>query len=768
MLKNKKELNKERSLLAISQIILLVTGIIAITYALGGGIGIVSALDKCSDIKGAKCIDINTEKCGGELETGLCPGPTNIQCCVPKEKTNEPPPPNTDKPVGDLDIINMLIGAGVTEITNELISAVREAIKGGKTLTDAVAEVVKGAGVADIVVEEPRVLGKFLRKYLGKSAEGAEGDALNAAMFTAIIIVAYTFISVGLKTGDWGRAVDVAFRKGIGAGVGLGVYSGLVTLNVLGPAGWIASAFVMLGTWASKFLKRAQDREITFTCKPWQPQSSGSDCTLCNNKDFPCTEYQCRSLGTGCELINKDTDNPKCIHKDSMDVDPPTITPWDVLPEGYKYYPLPKGQYGVEIKFQNKECLPAFQPFSLGVELDKEGYCRIEFESTASFDDMESDFGGENYFKTQHSHIISFPGVANIQDYLDKLELEEKAVSEIRNDGEYEIYVRCMAATNGKANRDEFLFKFCIEKGPDTTAPTIRGFNWKDGAPIAYFGEEESREVNIQVYTNEPAQCKWSREEKSYADMENPLVCSNSLVTFNAQMSYACSGKLTGLENGKENKFYFRCNDNFGNVNRQSKTLTLVGTQPLIIDSVSPDNIIIKGGTSPIKITLEAETSAGYKDGEASCSYSETRESGTYVQFTNTDSYIHSTNRWLESGNYSYFIQCIDWGGNADTKNISFSVDVDTKEPVVVRAYHEDNYLKIITNEEAECVYSTGNVGCDYDFDDGLSINSAEEGTEHFVDWDPDKTFYIKCKDDYGNQPYGGCSIVVRAFEISG
>jgi len=448
-----------------------------------------------------------------------------------------------------------------------------------------------------------------------------------------------------------------------------------------------------------------------------------------------------------------------------MDVDPPTITPLkSSLTEGYKYDPLPRGEYGVEIKVQNKECLPAFQPFSFGVELDKDGYCRIEFESTASFEDMKFDFGGENYFKTQHSHIISFPGVANIQDYLDKLELEEGAVSEIINNGEYELYVRCMAASNGKANRGEFLFKFCIDKGPDTTAPTIRGFNWKESAPIAYFGKDESKEVNIQVYTNEPAQCKWSREEKSYADMENSLACSTSLITFNAQMSYACSGKLTGLENGKENKFFFKCNDTFGNVNLQSKTLTLIGTQPLIIDSVSPNNTIIKGGTSPIKVTIEAETSAGYKDGEAECSYSRTGKSGTYGQFTNTNSYSHSTNIWLESGNYNYLIKCIDLGGNTDSATINFDVETDTSAPIIARVYYEDGYLKVVTDEESECVYD--NVACNYDFDDGISMVSVND-LEHYTTWNSNVNFYIKCKDENGIYPsQDQCSLIVRPFDV--
>ncbi len=722
---------KKQKKIALLEIILLITSTIAFAYFVALEIPSVSA-----------------QGCD----------PADIESCPQEEiqpPSGSPNPSQVAKGVIAVEsqrLLSKYLGGGSGALTaKEKENLIKWMIENGYE------EEAKKLAAGEIITKKaPSFLTRFFGR-VGATKWQAYRNSLLAGGVTALIAIAITFISVGLKTGDWARASEAAGRIAIGSAAGLGAYSGLVALGVIGPAGWIAGGFVMLGVWASKFLRREQQRVVSFQCSPWQAQTGGSNCELCNNKNFPCTEYQCRSLGTGCELINKDTDEPRCIHKNPRDVDPPTITPWrDVLTVGYKYNPLPRGQTGVEIKYQNEECLPAFQPFKFGVELDKEGYCKIEYERTSNFSEMRYNFGGSNIFKKNHSQTMSFPGVVHL----------EQAGLNITNDGEFEFYVRCQAASNGKSNREEFLFKFCIDKGPDTTSPVIRGFNWNDNSPIAYFAENEPREVGVQVYTNEPASCKWAHEDKSYENMENNLTCANNVVNFNAQLSYTCSGNLTGLENRQENKFFFRCNDTFGNVNIQSKILTLVGTQPLVIDSITPNNTVIKDSTDLVKVALEVETRAGFNEGAATCYYKKT-SAGAYVKFTETESHAHATNIWLEPGAYSYSIRCIDLAGNSDTKTTSFSIETDTQAPIVVRAFKEENYLKVITNEEAKCVYSNSvQNACSYPFEDGISMTSLENN-RHQTPWVSDKTFYIKCQDDFGNQPLPNeCSIIIRPFGI--
>ncbi|MBU2615893.1 MAG: hypothetical protein KKC19_02205, partial [Nanoarchaeota archaeon] len=193
------------------------------------------------------------------------------------------------------------------------------------------------------------------------------------------------------STGDKTRAAQAGARVGgsafAGYWAGIGVSKGLVALGWMGtgPAGWFAMGGTALAFWASKYLKDDTDRTIIFECKPWQAQAKGENCDLCNDGDFPCTEYQCRSLGAGCGLINKDTDEERCIWKNEKDLTAPRISADESgLPDGYRYDELSDGS-GVEIKYENEECLPAFKPFELQLNLDKEGYCKMSFDRTDSF-----------------------------------------------------------------------------------------------------------------------------------------------------------------------------------------------------------------------------------------------------------------------------------------------------------------------------------------------------------------------------------------------
>ena len=287
-----------------------------------------------------------------------------------------------------------------------------------------------------------------------------------------------------------------------------------------------------------------------------------------------------------------------------------------------------------------------------------------------------------------------------------------------------------------------------------------------NNVPIAF----NQSSVDLEVYVNEPAECRWDHNDRSYESMEQTMSCSTSVFEFNAQMLYKCSTTLTGLKDRTENKFYFRCKDkpnspeNERNENLESYKFTLIGTQPLVIDSVEPNDTVIKDSTTPIKVTIKALTSSGYKEGESICYYSDTGNDNDYIAFFNTNSHEHSQELFLSDGEYEYFIRCIDLGGNADTKKINFAIETDLTSPLIVRAYKEDNFLKLITNEKAECVYST--FGCNYEFTEGTQISVINE-INHFTDWNTNLQLYVKCQDDFGNQPLPNqCNIIVRASDF--
>ena len=162
---------------------------------------------------------------------------------------------------------------------------------------------------------------------------------------------------------------------------------------------------------------------------------------------------------------------------------------------------------------------------------------------------------------------------------------------------------------------------------------------------------------------------------------------------------------------------------------------------------------------------MNARTSAGYHNGDSTCSYKDIATTNEFIEFFNTGTFNHTQELWLPEANYTFNITCVDFGNNADSKLINFSVKTDTAAPIVGRVFRQENKLKVITNEEAQCAY--GNVGCDYAFTDGINMSKAVNGTEHSTAWDTNKVFYIKCADKYGYQPMpNSCNIVAKPFEI--
>lgn len=600
---------------------------------------------------------------------------------------------------------------------------------------------------------------------------------LGTSLYSTLVVAAIGFgigFTLGIITGKSGsESLEYGAIVGGSAGAGTAAFyagqylAGTSVGASIAGVGWAGAAlmtalpFLAAGAAAiavfsylkKSFLKEDQ-REGIFTCQPWQAERGGDNCEECNYQEFPCTLYECKSLGAGCDIVNPNSDEAACIWTNSRDISSPEISAWqEALEDGYRYEPIPTVR-GVEIKYGAETCLPAFTPFNFGIELNKRGYCKMADVRTPSYADMQMNFGGNTLAILTQDQSMSFPGVAN---------LEAEGIN-VYNGGNFEFYVRC-ESVNGNANREEFLFKFCIDDGPDTTDPIIRRFSPPDNTFINFFGENESNEIPLQVHVNEPAECKWSHDDKDYEEMEYNLTCSTDVLNFNAELNYPCTGTLTGFENRVENKYYFKCKDNFENTNRESKVLTLTGTEELVISEVSPNNTLIKGSSDSIKVTLEATTNAGANNGAAVCGYSTTGNYNDYALFLNTETHSHTTDVWLGEGSYNYYIQCFDEGGNVAEEAITFDVEKDTSGVTVVRAFKKSNNLRIITDEEATCVYDTVE-SCLYNFEDGLAMTS-HDNLNHFVDWDSDTTYSIKCEDEFGNRPAPNtCSIEVQPFEL--
>ena len=83
---------------------------------------------------------------------------------------------------------------------------------------------------------------------------------------------------------------------------------------------------------------------------------------------------------------------------------------------------------------------------------------------------------------------------------------------------------------------------------------------------------------------------------------------------------------------------------------------------------------------------------------------------------------------------------------------------------MIVRVYQDAGMLKIITDEESECRYSIKD--CKFDFTAATEMHFTTS-TEHTADWRTDITYYIKCRDIYGNMPAPSeCSMQVNAYDV--
>ncbi len=799
--------------IAITQILVLIIGIMAISYAVGTSVGIVSADGSgpvCGDGNkdaGETCVSCPTDvKCIGKIcdpvleecvdkndgkdtvtyslkneETGQ-----EINIPIPKEDLDEDGFLNEKGKKTILDRVRNVLGTGseaygawnLYDNTKNKIAALKNSEDGFK-----LTKLFKGTGKL-----RQFLFGKKGSRFFTKI--GSEGTFYGRVIGPILGKVAVAFTVAQLLT-SLAKALGAGERnlKGIkrAAYLSAGGTSVFVTIAVIAnvnPAAWLVASIVILATgiYALFTFQNYSQEVFTYVANVWQPPEKGKDCEKCNDLRYGCSEYQCRSFGEACEIINKGEEDKKCIS--SIDNGkPPTIAPLaSALPEGYEYRDsnavLPP-ERGVKIFYKGHQdgCVPPFTSVVLGVETNEPAECKIDLERKQFFDDMVSYLseGSANvYNHTLTLPAASTPSTGAIEDL----------GGDIKNGKQHEFYIRCKDP-HGNVAPMNFVLEFCVDDGPDIDSPEILGTNYLQESYIKY----NQSSVPLEVYTNEPADCKWDFEDKAYDQMSREMdFCSQSTNDYIdlSSFSYGCSGTLEGVKDNVENKYYIRCKDKpwlEGQTdakgkryeNRESYPLTLKGTRQLIINSITVNgggnDTIIKDSVDPVKVTLEVETSAGADDGRARCQY---KTNDKYYYFYNGGildySLYKNTQRLdLSGGNYVISIKCNDLGGNTDTGIINFSVEIDTEAPIIVRAYYENSYLKIITDEEAECRYGTSdNVGCDYNYEEG-NLMLDVEGLEHYVDWNSNTNFYIKCGEDKEGgiyPPKNQCSMVVRPFNI--
>lgn len=803
--REKEHGKRARTTIAISQILILVIATIAFSWMIGSEVKEVSASDDCvgrcvgqnlckaEDGISGSCTNIGDVCCKNsnvadtcDTRGGACVGPNLcstgtvvypstpcaaplIYCCVPKEETDGGGGGGFVKEAL-IDIVKIGLAEGVKEIASDLYK---------KGISD---KIVKGVldpktGLAPGPTK-PKTISKFIKGPWGQLLKNA---AWAAATYLVINYFAKKYASVR-------NAGDISVVTGFGAIIGV-----LTAELIGGPVGWVAAAITAL--FAGVYMLtgyQLYSREIfTFRVGLWQPPVGGADCNKCNlftiAGETGCSEYICHSYGLACDWVNDETQYETCIEVNKGDVTPPRITP---LKEVYGENVFLNNKYdyrttaaGTTIIYTGEgagvgQCVPVFTPILLAFKTDENAHCKISIEPATGTTD-------EKFSKMQDmvegtsstiNHTLQLHSIVTASQ-----SALENAGYKLTNGGKFKFYIRCKDV-RGNINQVDYQMSFCVQQGPDSDAPEITGTNPPQNSFISY-GTDKI--VDFQVYTSEPAYCKWDIQRKSYTQMSNNFYkCSESINDPLVGFDFGCQTNLTGFKNAQDNKYYISCRDQpelNGTVNENKRNtgstyeLVLKGTERLLIRSVRinerPNGTTIRDSTANIHVKIEVTTSGGAEEGDARCLYSQdATPPRTYSLFNNENSrnYVNPNTQdfYMPDGIYKYFLECYDIANNQATTMINFSVELDNFAPIVVRAYKdiETNSLKLITDEVAECVYSN-HERCTYSFEEGEEMDSSD-GKEHSVEWNSELDFYVICKDEYGNLPKAGCSIEARPFEI--
>lgn len=493
---------------------------------------------------------------------------------------------------------------------------------------------------------------------------------------------------------------------------------------------------------------------LKYTCKQWKAPTGG-ECEKCNeeNSGLPCSEYRCKSLGS-CDYYEPDgIDTGYCMS--SSDNSGPVIQSATLNPVSP---------------------LKPYTPVEITLTTDEASSCKFNLNKAgAKFDDMDYDFGTE--YATEHKITLTLPGQTS---GLDENTIEYDLITK---DGKYVLYVRCIDPAGNGQTKAAYPINFEVMTYPDASAPTLSNFKPISGSRIKY----NTTEKTISFEMNEPAQCKWELQETYKMDLMNhSFTCSES-INVDPSEKYKCTGKLTNVSLGYENEttFYIGCKDQpwiangsiiTGGVNysrnemQNSYTYKLRGSEKFYISEISPSGLFEVSATN-LNITLTVMTEGGAFSGKANCSWRQANTtealgaiSNTFTPFKTTgDSTSTQTITSPYIGENYFEVKCQDASENEARINTSINLVIDDGAPFINRLYKFSSKLKFKTEEDSICYYSFDRVlNCLFDINNA-SLMEGLYSPEHETTWIDDKTYYVKCKDIFGNYD-AGCNKIIRTY----
>jgi len=478
--------------------------------------------------------------------------------------------------------------------------------------------------------------------------------------------------------------------------------------------------------------------EVDFECKPWKAPVGVSDCDACNGDDLkPCSQYRCESLGAGCTLVNEGSENEMC---DSAvdDGRAPVLRPqYGVIGEGEIYDDITDSGFGLAAV--GGGCIDAYTPLMFGIVTEDLSHCKFDVEQK-DFEELSYDLGPNAYIRN-HTTVFSLPdpshGVSQGADWT----------------GDLSLFVKCRDVF-GHESPGFYEIDVCVNEGPDRIAPRVASAIPANDGLVGYDVEE----IELEIVTNELAECRWSLNDVSYDLMENDMVCMDLLGSPTSVLGYSCRDSLSA----DAGTYYIRCADqpwmseSERNFNLESFVYTIRKPEERIaIDWIMPDRDF-EISTDMTTIELEVATSDG---GEFHfCSYSFSGYDNMIEMFETGNDDVHSQILNRATGRNEIFVECYDETGDFVRSSAEFRIVQDSSSPVVARVWQNGGRLHFVTSKDSECRYS--NERCSFAWEEGEMAGSGEEHSFGVV---RGKGYYIKCKDDFGNMP-SGCSVEVRVL----
>ncbi len=482
---------------------------------------------------------------------------------------------------------------------------------------------------------------------------------------------------------------------------------------------------------------------LEYSCKPFKAPKGNSNCRKCGEDKVPCTEYRCKSLGQGCEYYEPaGADKGYC--EKAEDYNMPRILSHTVNPQSP---------------------IPPYSSVNLTLETDETTFCKFEVGGgSTAYEDMKYDFG--ETWSRKHQAVLNIPG---------RRSLENENISEydlINDEGIYDVYVKCEDLA-GNPTLKGYLIRFEVDKKPDTTAPLMSDFN----PPTNGYIKHGLTAKKISFKLNEPAECKWSKQDDSFAAMSNSFVCDTVASDTGVINGYKCEGTLTEISNitGSESKYYIKCKDQpylegqetdiyKRNANSKSMVYVLRASPELKIISTSPRTDVKKGKADQTAL-IEAITSGGGQNGRAICRFGLSGYNNFMEKFNNTNSTMHNhRTENLSAGAYDLKITCEDESENIVNASAKFNFAIDSETPRITRAYYsqDENALRVITNEDSQCKFSTSiSEKCNFGWDSASAKLMSGAGKIHTTEWVENTDYYIKCADFFGNL-VSGCTIMAK------